>query len=45
MSSAWIRSAANTCARIAPTNGIRLAAAAPTQSASVLTSIPTASPA
>ena len=38
VSSAWMRSAAKTCARIASTSGISVAAAAPTQSASVETS-------
>jgi hypothetical protein len=38
VSSAWMRSAANTCARMASTSGMSVAEAAPTQSASVETS-------
>jgi hypothetical protein len=38
VSSAWMRSAANTKARINRTSGIKVAAQAPTQSASVETS-------
>jgi hypothetical protein len=43
VSSPCSRSAANTCARIARTSGISVAAAAPTQSAMVETSISTPS--
>jgi hypothetical protein len=38
VSSAWMRSAANTCVRMASTSGIKVVADAPTQSASVETS-------
>src|SRR5208337_4976514 len=43
VSSAWMRSAANTCGRMASTIGISVAAQAPTQSASVETSSSTPS--
>src|SRR5208337_4220245 len=43
VSSAWMRSAANTCVRMASTIGISVAAQAPTQSASVETSSSTPS--